>query len=116
MLFGNAVSRDVLSTIITCFSRDDHDLIVSVVLGDTSGRRYWDAYAAHICFPSALRARHTLNRNQPAQPVLFAIPVGTGIRGALRARGASTISAWGLSNPFDHAAVAPAVPAGVQIQ
>ncbi len=40
-----------------------------------------------------------------ATPLLLAVPFGTGIRVGVRARGATTISVWTLSNPFDRAAV-----------
>ncbi len=40
-----------------------------------------------------------------AAPLFLAVPFGTGIRVGVRARGATTISTWTLSNPFDRAAV-----------
>jgi hypothetical protein len=50
-----------------------------------------------------------------ASTVLSALPFGTGYRLAMRAHGANSVSGWSpLSVPFDHAAVAPAIPANVR--
>ncbi len=50
-----------------------------------------------------------------AQPLLAAVPFGSGIRGSVRARGATTISVWTLSNPFDRAAVPVAPVTNVRV-
>lgn len=53
-----------------------------------------------------------------ASATLFnSVPLGTGFRAAVKARGATTASAWSVvSNPFDHVAVAPAPATGVRVQ
>jgi hypothetical protein len=48
--------------------------------------------------------------------IFAAVPLGTGFTVAIRNHGATTVTAWSAtSGPFDHVALSPAVPTGVQV-